>query len=639
MCGIAGWYRRGGRPVENEVVVRQCDRIVHRGPDDAGYFTDGDFGFGMRRLSIIDLAGGHQPIFSADGRHAIVFNGEIYNHLDLRRELEAAGYAFQTDHSDTETVLASWLHWGDDAWLKLEGMYAVAIWDRKERQLVLARDPLGIKPLYITEQHGGLAFASEIRALRVLPNHQFDLDERGVHDFFMFGHVQRPRSIYRQVKSLEPGHVLRLGPTGEAEVREFWRPRFNVRHDLSEAQWIEETRARVQATVERHMLADVTVGAFLSGGVDSSAIAAAMTRVASAPVKAFTVGFPGTSTDETASARRIAELLGAEHIVLPLEPAHAGDLLPAVQAAFDEPCAATAAVPIWHLSRLAAQHVKVVLCGEGSDEIFAGYKRQRTALRAARMRPFLAALGPVTAAVELVPGRSAESNYRWQKLRRRRRSALLENNYQRFFESTQISQPEVRERLYQPDFYSRQDGEDRFVRLEREYFDFPGARSLHPLDQFMLADIAVHMPGSLLNRLDRGSMAHSLEARVPFLSHHFVDWSLTMPREMKLRGKIGKFALRKAVEPWVPTAALDTRKLGFQLPFRDWFRGEFSDFAREAWNDSGAAASGYLQPKAVEQLFDEHRAGRADHGRILYAIAMFSCWWQQQRGMPRSNAA
>ena len=639
MCGIAGWYRRGGRPVERDVVARQCDRIIHRGPDDAGYFTNGDFGFGMRRLSIIDLAGGNQPIFSEDGRYGIVFNGEIYNHLDLRRELEAAGATFQTDHSDTETLLASWLHWGDDAWLRLEGMYAVAIWDRKQRQLVLARDPLGIKPLYVTEQHGGLAFASEIRALQVLPNHQFDLDERGVHDFFMFGHVQRPRSIYRQVHSLEPGHVLRIGPTGEAEVREFWRPRFQVRHDLTEPQWIEETRARVQATVERHMLADVTVGAFLSGGVDSSAIAAAMTRVASAPVKAFTIGFPGTSTDETESAGRIARHLGAEHIVLPLEPARAGDLLPAVQAAFDEPCAATAAVPIWHLSRLAAQHVKVVLCGEGSDEIFAGYKRQRTALRAARLRPFLAALGPVTAAVQLVPGRSTESNYRWQKLRRRRGSALLQNNYQRFFESTQISQPEVRERLYNDGFYSRQDGEDRFLRLENEYFGFPGARSLHPLEQFMLADIAIHMPGSLLNRLDRGSMAHSLEARVPFLSHHFVDWSMTMPLDMKLRGKVGKYALRKAVEPWVPTAALDTRKLGFQLPFRDWFRGEFSDFAREIWNDSGAAASGYLQPKAVEQLFNEHRAGRADHGRILYAIAMFSCWWQQRTDVAQSNAA
>ena len=638
MCGIAGWYRRGGRPVEEAVIVRQCNRIIHRGPDDAGYFTEGDFGFGMRRLSIIDLAGGHQPIFSADSRHAIVFNGEIYNHPELRRELEAAGVSFRT-HSDTETLLASFLRWGDEAWLRLEGMYAAAIWDRADRQLTLARDPLGIKPLYLTEQEDGLAFASEVRALQVLPNHRFDLDERGVHDFFMFGHVQRPRSFYKQVLSLEPGHVLRIGPEGEAQIHEFWRPRFSVRHDLSEAQWVEETRARVQATVQSHMLADVTVGAFLSGGVDSSAIAAAMTRVASAPVKAFTVGFPGTSIDETASARRVAEHLGAEHIVLSLEPERAGDLLPAVQAAFDEPCAATAAVPIWHLSGLAAQHVKVVLCGEGSDEIFAGYKRQRSALRAARWRPLLQALGPVAAAIERMPGRSRDSIYRWQKIRRYRHSAALENNYQRFFEGTQISSPEIRERLYRDDFHARQDPDGRFARLEQEYFGFPGARSLHPLEQFMLADITVHMPGSLLNRLDRGSMAHSLEARVPFLSHRFVDWSLTMPLDMKLRGNLGKYALRKAIEPWLPANALDKRKLGFQLPFKEWFRGEFSEFAREAWHDSGAAASGYLRPQAVEQLFNEHRAGRADHGRFLYAIAMFSCWWQQRADLTRSNAA
>ncbi|MBA3526446.1 MAG: asparagine synthase (glutamine-hydrolyzing) [Pseudomonadota bacterium] len=637
MCGIAGWYRRGGRPVERAIIERQCDRIVHRGPDDAGYFVDGDFGFGMRRLSIIDLAGGHQPIFSADGRHAIVFNGEIYNHLELRRELAAAGVAFQTQ-SDTETLLASWLHWGDAAWLKLDGMYAAAIWDRRKRRLTLARDPLGIKPLYMTEQRGGLAFASEIRALRPLPEHHFDLDERGVHDFFMFGHVQRPRSIYRQVRSLEPGHLLHIGPTGEEQARAFWKPRFRVRYDLSEAQWVEETRARVQTTVEQHMLADVTVGAFLSGGVDSSAIVAAMTRAASAPVKAFTVGFPGTAMDETASAARIAKHLGAEHIVLPLEPARAGDLLPAVQAAFDEPCAATAAVPIWYLSGLASKHVKVVLCGEGSDEIFAGYKRQRTALRAARMRPLLRALGPLATVVELLPGRSPDLNYRWQKIRRRRDSALLENNYQRFFAGTQISTPAVRKRLYEAAFYADQDGEDRFVKLEREYFGSAVARSLGPLEQFMLADIAIHMPGSLLNRLDRGSMAHSLEARVPFLSHHLVDWSLTMPSDMKLRGKTGKYVLRKAVQPWLPAGALDQQKIGFQLPFKDWFRGEFSDFAREAWHDSGAAASGYLQPQAVEQLFNEHRDGLADYGRILYAIAMFSCWWEQTQGSAQAAA-
>ena len=632
MCGIAGWYRRRGLPVAEHIIAQQCDRIIHRGPDDSGYFVDGDFGFGMRRLSIIDIAGGHQPIFTPDGRFGITFNGEIYNHLELRRELENAGITFAT-HSDTETLLASFVHWGNKAWIRFEGMYAAAIWDRADRSLTLARDPVGIKPLYLTEQRGGIAFASEIRALRVLPDHEFDVDERAVHDFFSFGHVQKPRSIFRQVRSLEPGHVMRIGPDGDASTRPFWTPRFEVRTGLSERDWIEETRERVQRTVEQHMLADVTVGAFLSGGLDSSAIAAVMTQVSSRPVKAFTVGFPHTAIDETAAAASIAKHLGCEHIVLPLEPIAAGDLLPAVQAAFDEPCAATAAVPIWHLSKLAAEHVKVVLCGEGSDELFAGYKRQRTALAAARWGPLLKVMGPLASLIDALPkGSSHRLNTLRQNAGRFRDAAKLDNSFQRFFAGTQISSPAVRARLYESGFWSRQDGPDAFIRLEREYFDSPEARRLDPLQKFMLADLTVHMPGSLLNRLDRGSMAHSLEARVPFLSHGFVDWSLTMPTGMKLRGGVGKYALRKAVEPWLPKGAISKRKLGFQLPFAEWFRGDFSDFAREAWHHSGAMTSGYLQPAQVERLFTEHRTGAANHGRILYAIAMFSCWWQDVMG-------
>lgn len=622
MCGIAGWYRRDGRPVEQRTIEAACDTIRHRGPDDWGAHVDGDFGMGMRRLSIIDLAGGHQPIFSPDGRYGIVFNGEIYNHPELRPELERWGWRFAT-HSDTETLLAAYVRWGDEAWPRLEGMYGVAIWDARERRLTLARDPLGIKPLVYTRQRGGLAFASEIRALRGLPDHDFTIDERAVHDFFSFGHVQKPRTIWREARSLDPGHVLHLGQGGEPEVKRFWEPRFAVTSGRSEADWIAETRARLQGTVEQHMLADVTVGCFLSGGVDSSAIAAAMSRVASAPVKAFTVGFPGTSIDETESAARIARHLAMEHIVLPLEPVAAGDLLPAVQAAFDEPCAATAAVPIWHLSRLAASHVKVVLCGEGSDEIFAGYKRQRTALSAARMAPLLAALGPLASALDSLPGALGGD------ARKFRHAAALPTSFQRFFSGTTITNPWVRERLYAAPFHARQDPPDNFARLEAEYFADPQAQRLDPLEQFMLADITLHMTSSLLNRTDRASMAASLEARVPFLGHKFVEWSLTMPREMKLRGKVGKYALRKAVEPWLFPGALSPKKQGFQLPFAEWFRGDFADFAQAAWAGSGAAAAGYLQPAAVEQLFAEHRAGRANHGRVLYAVAMFAIWWDQ----------
>ena len=632
MCGIAGWYRRTGQPIDPGTITGQLDTIIHRGPDDSGELNDGDFGFGMRRLSIIDLEGGHQPIATADRRHVIVFNGEIYNHRELRRELETRGVRFTT-HSDTETLLQAYLLWGNDAWTKLEGMYAAAIWDRKTRRLVLARDPMGIKPLYLTRQNGGLAFASEIRALKALPDHNFSIDERGLHDFFSYGHVQKPRSIYTQVRSLDPGHVLEIGPDGDPAVTRFWQPRFAPFKGMSEKDWIEETRHLMQATVRHHMLADVTVGAFLSGGVDSSAITAAMMREATAPVKAFTLGFPGTTIDETQAASRIARHLGAEHIVLPLEPGKAGEMLPQVQAAFDEPCAATAAVPIWHLSRLAAEHVKVVLCGEGADEIFAGYKRQRTALSAARNARRLQFLRPL---IDAMPEtRFKRLNYFRQNARRFRNSALLDSGFQRFFFGTQISSPELRAQIYDSGFYARHEQDSAFARLENEYFPDPADRALGPLEQFMLADITVHMPGSLLNRLDRASMAHSLEARVPFLSHRFVDWVLTMPQDMKLRGKIGKYALRKAVEPWLPPNALGKRKLGFQLPFAEWFSGDFSTFAREAWQDSGAAASGYLDRAAVDRLFDEHRQGTANHGRMLYAIAMFSCWWQQNINSPR----
>lgn len=638
MCGIAGWYRRSGAPVPKSAIVGQCDTIVHRGPDDSGTFVDGDFGFGMRRLSIIDVAHGHQPMFTRDGRYGIVFNGEIYNHLELRPALEQAGIGFSTN-SDTETLLAAYVAWGDEAWLRLDGMFAVAIWDRETRALTLARDPLGIKPLYLTEQHGGIAFGSEIRTLRALPDHEWDVDDRAVDDFFSFGHVLPPRSIYRQAHSLPPGHVLHIGPDGRRE-HAYWTPRFRIDDTLSDAEWIEETRARLLHSVRRHMLADVPVGAFLSGGVDSSAIAAAMRMVSDQPLHAFTIGFPGTSIDETSAAAAIARHVGAEHHVLPLHPAAAGDVLPMVQASFDEPNAATAALPIWYLSRFAAEHVKVVLCGEGSDEIFAGYKRQRTALKAARAAPWLRAAGPLPRLVDHLPATgSSRWNYRIQNARRFRDSALLGSSFQRFFAATQISTPGLRARLYAPEFATRSAGAEAYGRLEAEYFGSADARDLDPLQQLMLADLTFHMPASLLNRLDRGSMAHSLEARVPFLSREFVDWSLTMPTAMKLRGKVGKFALREAVASWLPPGALGKRKLGFQIPFAEWFKSDFAAFAREAWNDGGARAAGYLRPEVVDQLFAEHEAGLGNHGRALYAIAMFSCWWSQTARSHERKAA
>lgn len=619
MCGIAGWYRRKNRPVSKRLTAAQCDSIIHRGPDDAGYFNDGDLGMGMRRLSIIDIAGGHQPMETPDGRYVIVFNGEIYNHLSLRPQLEAAGAQFHS-HSDTETLLAAYAAWGNGAWPRLEGMYAVAIWDRLTRTLTLARDPIGIKPLYLSEQNGGLSFASELKALTLLPDHSFDIDPRAVHDYFSFGHIQRPRSIYRQVRQLDPGHYLEIGPSGPATERQFWKPQVRINHQLTDEEWIEECRARVLGTVERHMLSDVPVGSFLSGGVDSAAVTAAMALQSNRPVTAFTIGFPGNPIDETAAAARIARHLGCEHVVRPVDLMKARDAIPIVQRAFDEPSGASAAIPTWYVSKLASEHVKVILSGEGGDELFAGYKRHANVQRSDRWSPLLRAIGPARHFVHRMPISSK------RRRARIRDAAQARSGFQRFIAGTQISSASLRRKLFSPSLSQYDVSPAEF---EDDYLD-PDWRDESMLQQFMLGDLTVHMPSALLGRLDRMSMAHSLEARVPLLSHRFIDWSLTMPMKMKARGA-GKYALREACRPWLPAGALDQPKQGFQMPLKDWFLGDFNSFAKEAWHDSGAADAGFLDNDVVAALFDRHRAGQGNKGKLLYAMTMFACWWQDQR--------
>jgi asparagine synthase (glutamine-hydrolysing) len=635
MCGISGWYRRRGRPVDRAVIAAQRDRLIHRGPDDEGMLIDGDFGFGMRRLSIIDIAGGHQPIVSPDGRFAIICNGEIVNHCELRRDI-GASYDFNT-RSDVETLLATYLRWGDEAWLRAEGMYAAAIWDRSTRTLTLVRDPLGIKPLFVTQQRGGLAFASEITALREISSYDFDIDERGVHDFFCFGHVLGPRTIFQQVRAVPPGHLLRIGPVGEAHIQRFWKPDIRVATGRSETDWIQETRERVLETVRHHMIADVPVGAYLSGGIDSGAVAAAMARAADRPVTAFTAGFPGSKVDETTAAHAIAEHLGCKHMVLPIEPETAADVLPAVQAAFDEPTAANSAIPLWYLSREASKHVKVVLCGEGGDELFLGYNRQRWAERMRRWAPLVRAAGGFKFLNDRGDLPARKLNYLRDHALRFRDGAMLENGFERFFAAVTITPAAVRARIYQPDFWLRHDAPRGLSERVSQHFPMEHSQ-LSSIEQFMLGDLTIHMPASLLQRLDRATMAHSLEARVPFLSHRFVDWALTMPTSLKLRRGTGKYALRRVVEPWLPPQTPKGRKLGFQMPLADWFIGGFSDFAYEAWMSSGAADAGFLDPRQVAGLFDEHRRGRANHGRPLYALAMFACWWKQRQQDRRAAA-
>ena len=617
MCGIAGWYRRGGRPVDSAVLQEQCRRIFHRGPDDQGLLAEGDFGFGMRRLSIIDIAGGHQPMESPDGRFAIVFNGEIYNHRELRKEL---AFPFRTQ-SDTETILAGYCAWGDGVWARLEGMFAVAIWDRKSRTLTLARDRAGMKPLYHSEQDGGIAFASEVQALINVPGFTFELDPVSADQFFRFGYVLPGRSIYAGVKTLEPGHLLKIGTTGPAAASSYWAPKFGHSEE-SEQEIVETLRAKWLDVVEAHLLADVEVGAFLSGGIDSSAVVAAMTRVMERPVRTFTIGFPDKRYDESAHAEHVARYLGCKHSTHIVDVKKAMDVLPQVQRCYGEPFADPAAIPTWYLSQFAAREVKVVLSGDGGDELFFGYRRHVTEHRLGRIpKPLKRAAAQL---LRLPPLPSRKLNYKIQRLQKALRTDAYSNGFERFFSKKQTLSPDLLARVYDPSFASVAT-QSRPAALSREYFGSADA-NLSDLEQFALAELTISLPQQMLTKVDRASMAHSLEVRVPMLGPSFVDWALAIPAAMKIRGNTGKYVLRKAVEPWLPMNIVERPKQGFVLPLAAWFAGDFGSYAHEVWHGSGAADEGLLSRSVVDEIFAEHRSGRRDYSKFLYSLVMYGLW-------------
>jgi asparagine synthase (glutamine-hydrolysing) len=632
MCGICGWYARGGRPVERAVLEAQCATLVHRGPDDLGLHSDGDFGFGMRRLSIIDVSGGHQPMTSDDGRYTLVYNGEMFNFPDLRNELESLGHRFRT-RSDTEAILRGFVQWGDEVWRRLEAMFAVALWDRATRTLRLVRDPLGIKPLYYTLQAGGLAFGSELKALVPVPGLTFTPRAAAIDAYFAFGHTLAPYTIYDEVMKLPPGSRLTIGPEGAPLVERFWRMTYRPAPAASEAasevEWIERFRATFTATVKRHLLADVPLGAFLSGGVDSSAVVAAMSRATAQPVRTFTIGFGDPKYDESGYAARVAAHLGCRHTERRVELEEAARILPALARSYDEPFADPSAIPTWYVSRLAREQVTVALSGDGGDELFAGYERhlnEALVEQLARWQGLLRGLSGLVQALPPLP--SPRWNYLRHRMRKVQADALLPDTFQRFFSKYQLAPRAVRSRLYRPEFAARLEAGDELARLAHEYFPQPVSRD--PVENLLYADTVVRLPDDMLTKVDRASMAHSLEVRVPFLAHTFVDWAATVPVHLKLRGVTGKYLVRRAIADWLPPGVLERPKQGFAIPLSAWVRGDLGRYAESVWRDSGADAAGVLEARAVAELFAEHREGRADRSQMLYALAMFGLWWGER---------
>lgn len=626
MCGVAGWYRRANQGVDPAIVAAQCTTIIHRGPDDQGVLVDGDFGFGMRRLSVVDLAGGHQPMTTADGRYSIVFNGEVYNFAELRSELAAAGHVFRT-RSDTEVVLEAFAEWRGEAWARFDGMFAVAIWDHRTRTLHLARDPLGIKPLYWTFQSGGLAFGSELKTLGPVPGLRFAPDPLAVDQYLALGAVLAPRSIYREVFKLEPGHCLTLGPTGEPRIERFWALKIAPRPDVSEDEWIEECRSRLLDAVRSHLVADVPVGGFLSGGVDSSAVVAAMTRLSSEPVSSFTIGFPVAAFDESSTAATIAAHLGSRHVVRQLESRSGAEMLEQLAPIFDEPFADSSAIPTWYVSQLAREQVTVVLSGDGGDEMFAGYRRHRSELALARLKRLPGVESMLGMAAELPFLRGAKSP-RYQRLAKIARDSALPTTVERFFAKQCQLDDHRRRALYSREFAAALPEDESCSRWAAELFGTSVPKD--PVEALLYADTSVWLPDDMLTKVDRASMAHSLEVRVPLLSRRMVEWAATVPLKYKIRGNTGKYLLRRAIADWLPSGILDLPKKGFSVPMSYWMKGDFGDFALKVWRESGVEDSGYFAPDALAGLIEEHRRGWADHGQTLYGLVMFAYWWRNR---------
>jgi asparagine synthase (glutamine-hydrolysing) len=605
VCGICGIASTRG--ADRDLLARMSGTLVHRGPDSDGLVVDGPVGLAARRLAIIDLETGDQPLANEDGTLHVVQNGEIYNYEELRARLERDGHRFAT-HGDTEVLVHAYEQWGLGFAEKLRGMFAVALWDAPRRRLVLARDRFGIKPLYYRPDADGLLFASELRAL---PRGEIDLD--ALEAFLAFNSIPSPFTIFEETRKLPPGHLL-VWEGGEPRLERFARPGpLPERTDDDEAELVEELRARLRDSVRAHLVADVPVGVLLSGGVDSGVLAALAAQESSEPVRTFSIGFEEASFDELAGARAVAERYGTIHRELVLRP-DAALLLPALAEAFDEPFADSSALPTYLVSQLAAEDVKVALSGEGGDELFGGYYTYAADLLALRVGGLATAVRPL---VELLPTSTRRASFDY-KAKRFARGAHLPP-LERHHAWKEIFSPELRAELT-----GRRHAYDP-VDLYRERFaETAGADLLARLQD---VDFGIYLVDDLLVKTDRASMAHSLEARVPFLDPAIVNFAFTLPRHRKVRGLAKKVLLRKAAAPLLPREVTHGRKRGFSIPAAAWLRGDLEPFARETL--AAVGRQGFFDPKVVGRLLDDHVAGREDRSRQLWGLLAFTLWHER----------
>lgn len=645
MCGITGFWDFRAATCGDELAARvasMSDAISHRGPDGRDIFVDAEAGLalGHLRLSIIDLSPtGTQPMVSADTRWVIVFNGEIYNYLELRVVLVRQGVRFRGT-SDTEVLLEACAHWGvREAAARCNGMFAFAAFDRTEREVWLARDHVGVKPLYWAIQGAALYFASELKALRAHPRFEARLDEASAASFFRFGYVPAPHTIYEGVSKLEPGGLLRVSSDGHSSLEAFWsfsevaRLAVTSRGDMDEGRAVDELDALLRDSVRRQLVADVPVGVLLSGGIDSSTVAALAQTASATPIRSFSIGFAEAAYNEAAYAAAVARHLGTAHEELYVGPGMAADVLSRLADIYDEPFADSSQIPTYLVSALTRRHVTVVLSGDGGDELFGGYDRYFHGLhllRGARMLP-PALARPVAGILARAPLKALDAA-----------SALLPERTRLRRLGTKLRKAAA--------YMAAPEPTGLYRRLMSHWGDMPGTRAAvierhglfwdrelegaipDPVERMQFIDTLTYLPDDILTKVDRASMAVSLEVRVPLLDHRIVELAWRMRPGLKVRGSVGKWALRQVLHRYVPPALVERPKAGFGVPVGEWLRGSLRGWAEDLLDDRQIAKTGLLDAAEVRRRWDEHKTGRADWQYSLWTVLMFESW--RRRWLP-----
>ncbi|MDX1946572.1 MAG: asparagine synthase (glutamine-hydrolyzing) [Pirellulaceae bacterium] len=638
MCGITGAiWTDPALAVDAGQLARMTAALAHRGPDGAGAYR-GDYrvrppyealpgiALGHRRLAIIDLATGQQPMANEDESIWIVFNGEIYNFEYLRRRLEGSGHKFRTD-SDTESIIHLYEDEGPECFAHLNGMFAVAIWDANRRRLVLGRDRLGKKPLVYRSEPRRMLFASELKSLLAVPGLPRDIDPAAIDEYLTYQYVPHPNMIFRGFRKLPPGHYA-VWQDGELTVQPYWRPDWSYQREILEPDAAAELRALLESAVQIRLQSEVPLGAFLSGGIDSSLVVALMQKLSPTPVKTFTIGFPVKEYDESPYAERVAAHLRTDHQTLQVTPDAVG-ILPKLAWHYDEPFADSSAIPTWHLSQLTRQHVTVALSGDGGDELFAGYPRYRAVALAAMFDrlPPLKALAAMKA-WQWLPSSGRQKS----KLRQFKRfsAALLLPAERRYLDWISIFNESRRAELYTDDFLASLTTDPAaFLRTA-----WKRSQGRDAISSASLADLTTYLPCDLMTKVDIASMTHGLECRAPLLDYRVVEFAASLPSRLKYRRGRGKWLLRRAFGDLLPAEVWKRPKMGFGVPLDQWFRGELRDLTRDALLSPSARTRAYLRSDAVQKLLDEHDQRYFDHSARLWALVMLEMWLRQWAGTP-----